>query len=92
MSLYGGRCAEEIILGSENITTGAYNDIEKATKLIIDYVSKYGMTDNNILSHNILKENNNTLDIYKKISLNLYEKTKNILIENIKNLKNWLMN
>lgn len=87
MSLYGGRCAEEIILGSENITTGAYNDIEKATKLIIDYVSKYGMTDNNILSHNILKENNNTLDIYKKISLNLYEKTKNILIENIKNLE-----
>ena len=49
ISLYGGRCAEEIIFGNDNVTTGAYNDIEKATNIIIDYISKYGM-DNNILN------------------------------------------
>ncbi|MDE6181805.1 MAG: ATP-dependent metallopeptidase FtsH/Yme1/Tma family protein, partial [Eubacteriales bacterium] len=34
MIAYGGRIAEELIFGLENITTGAYNDIEKATNII----------------------------------------------------------
>ncbi|WP_250278035.1 ATP-dependent metallopeptidase FtsH/Yme1/Tma family protein [[Clostridium] colinum] len=82
ISLYGGRCAEEIMLGSENITTGAYNDIEKATKIIVDYVSKYGMLKDNILSYNVLKEDENIIKEYKTIATTLYEKAKNILIEN----------
>jgi cell division protease FtsH len=39
----GGRAAEEVVFGAENITTGAANDIEKANRIIRDYVMKYGM-------------------------------------------------
>jgi len=38
-----GRASEEIIFGAENITTGASNDIEKATKICKDYIAKYAM-------------------------------------------------
>lgn len=87
ISLYGGRCAEEIMLGSQNITTGAYNDIEKATKIIMDYVSKYGMLNNNVLNYNILKEDKSILDECKIISISLYEQAKNILLNNKKTLE-----
>ena len=39
-----GRCAEEIAFGAENITTGASNDIEKATRVVKRYISQYGMS------------------------------------------------
>jgi cell division protease FtsH len=39
-----GRAAEEIIFGEENITTGASNDIEKATRIVSDLITKYGMS------------------------------------------------
>ena len=42
-TLTGGRAAEEIVFGS--ITTGAANDIEKATKLARAMVSRFGMSD-----------------------------------------------
>lgn len=41
--LLAGRIAEELIFGSEEITTGASNDIQKASKMIVDYLDKYGM-------------------------------------------------
>lgn len=41
--LLGGRAAEEIVFGQ--ITTGASNDIERATKIARDMVCKYGMSD-----------------------------------------------
>ena len=42
-TLTGGRAAEELVFGS--ITTGASNDIEKATKLARSMVSRYGMSE-----------------------------------------------
>lgn len=39
----GGRAAEEIVFGS--VTTGASNDIEKATKLCRDMITRYGMSE-----------------------------------------------
>lgn len=39
----GGRAAEELIFGPDNITTGAGNDIQRATNMVKDYVEKYGM-------------------------------------------------
>ncbi len=42
--LLGGRIAEEIING-DNVSTGASNDIERATKIARDMVVKYGMSD-----------------------------------------------
>ena len=42
-TLTGGRAAEELVFGQ--ITTGASNDIEQATKLARAMVTRYGMTD-----------------------------------------------
>jgi len=44
-SLYGGRIAEELTLGKEGVTTGASNDIERATKYARNYVTKWGLSD-----------------------------------------------
>lgn len=46
IGLYAGRCAEQILLGDKGkITTGASNDIERATDIINQMVSIYGMND-----------------------------------------------
>jgi len=44
-SLFGGRVAEELIFGSENVTTGASNDIERATAIARNMVTKWGLTE-----------------------------------------------
>ncbi|SIN86121.1 membrane protease FtsH catalytic subunit [Sulfurivirga caldicuralii] len=44
-SLYGGRIAEELIFGPEKVTTGASNDIERATKLARNMVAKWGLSE-----------------------------------------------
>ena len=43
VSLLGGRVAEKLILN--DISTGASNDIERASKIARDMVTKYGMSD-----------------------------------------------
>jgi cell division protease FtsH len=44
-SLFGGRIAEELIFGPEAITTGASNDIERATDIARNMVTKWGMSE-----------------------------------------------
>jgi cell division protease FtsH len=44
-SLFGGRIAEEMVLGRDGITTGASNDIERATRLARNMVTKWGLSD-----------------------------------------------
>jgi len=44
-SLYGGRLAEEMTLGKDGVTTGASNDIQKATMLARNMVTKWGLSD-----------------------------------------------
>jgi len=44
-SLYGGRIAEEMTLGKQGVTTGASNDIQKATQLARNMVTKWGLSD-----------------------------------------------
>ena len=43
-TLFGGRIAEEIIYGKEQITTGASNDIEVATGIATNMVTKWGLS------------------------------------------------
>ena len=43
-SLFGGRIAEEIIFGLDQVTTGASNDIERATEIARNMVTKWGMS------------------------------------------------
>lgn len=43
-SLYGGRIAEEMIFGWEQVSTGASNDIERATDLARNMVTKWGLS------------------------------------------------
>jgi len=46
MILLGGRIAEEVVYG-QSVTTGASDDIEKATNIAIDMVQKYALTSPN---------------------------------------------
>ena len=42
---FGGRVAEEIIFGADKVTTGAGNDIERATALARRMVTQFGMSE-----------------------------------------------
>ena len=44
-SLFGGRIAEELIFNASKVTTGASNDIERATKLARSMVTKWGLSE-----------------------------------------------
>ena len=44
-SLFGGRIAEELVGGFEGVTTGAQNDIERATQMARNMVTKWGLTE-----------------------------------------------
>jgi cell division protease FtsH len=44
-SLFGGRIAEEMILGFEGVTTGASNDIERATQMARNMVTRWGLSE-----------------------------------------------
>ncbi|MGK0471457.1 MAG: cell division protease FtsH [Candidatus Azotimanducaceae bacterium] len=44
-ALFGGRVAEELTLGMDGVTTGASNDIERATKMAKNMVTKWGLSE-----------------------------------------------
>ena len=44
-SLFGGRVAEELIFGRRKVTTGAQNDIERATNLARNMVTRWGLSE-----------------------------------------------
>ena len=44
-SLFGGRIAEQLIFGDEAVTTGASNDIERATSIARSMVTQWGLSD-----------------------------------------------
>jgi len=44
-SLFGGRIAEELVFGAEKVTTGASNDIHRATEMARNMVTKWGLSE-----------------------------------------------
>ena len=44
-SLFGGRIAEELVGGIDGVTTGASNDIERATQMARNMVTKWGLNE-----------------------------------------------
>jgi len=44
-SLFGGRIAEELVFGTESVTTGASNDIQRATEIARNMVTKWGLSE-----------------------------------------------
>ena len=44
-SLFGGRIAEELVFGEDMVTTGASNDIQRATELARNMVTKWGLSE-----------------------------------------------
>lgn len=87
--MLAGRCSEEIVFGKDNITTGASNDLEKATSVLTDMVRRFGMSESSgLLNYDVLYENgirevqDNFLDEAKKILDALYIEVKDLLTEN----------
>ncbi|MBQ8997149.1 MAG: ATP-dependent metallopeptidase FtsH/Yme1/Tma family protein [Clostridium sp.] len=80
--LYGGRIAESFIL-DEDITFGASNDIEKASGIIRDMVSSYGMNSNKLmLDFDTIENKKYLIDEATNLSKELYEEALKDLYEN----------
>lgn len=101
VELYGGRAAEDLIFGDENITTGASNDIERATSIAQYIVTKVGMTkkfgpimldgtqDGDMFQRKYYSEETGKEvdDEIRRIVTEAYEKAKQILRDNREKLE-----
>lgn len=82
-----GGMAEELVFGEENASIGRSDDREKATKLAVNYVRKYGFDDEFQSVYTLeeyaytLNKNQTDLDIEKMIA-RLLSQTKELLIKN----------
>ncbi|MDR2939965.1 MAG: ATP-dependent metallopeptidase FtsH/Yme1/Tma family protein [Clostridiales bacterium] len=87
MVSFAGRAAEELIFGPDSITTGASNDIEKATSIVKDYITKYGMSQKTGLINtalfssdtDIMQECAEILDMLYKESFALIKEKSHVL-------------
>ena len=83
--LLAGRIAEELIYGEEEVTTGASNDIQKASSLIMDSINKFGMDQEmGLFSMEVLEEGHDSQLISKcRTQMNsLFTETKKLLESN----------
>ena len=85
---YAGRVSEEIKFGTENITTGARNDIEQATDIITSYIEKYGFDEDfgllsiGVLADKHLIDSKYIVNRSSTISKELYAECRELLSEN----------
>ena len=88
--LLAGRVAEELIFGANEVTTGASNDIQKASQMLFDYMNKYGMDKEfGLFSLEVLSDGYDEKLIEQcRTQMNkLYEETKQLLEERLTYLK-----
>ena len=85
-SMFGGRVAEEIIFGKENVTTGAGSDIQQATGLSRRMVMEFGMSD----KLGRVRYNNNEQEVFLGHSVaqqqNISEATAQIIDDEVRRL------
>lgn len=83
VGLYGGRCAEEIIFGKQSITTGASNDIERATDIARKMVCNWGMSEK--IGAMVVSKKENQVFLGKELAShdNVSEETARIIDEEI---------
>jgi cell division protease FtsH len=84
--MFGGRVAEELIYGLENVTTGAGNDIQQATNLARAMVTEWGMSE----KLGPLRYNENTEEVFLGHSVarsqHISEATAQIIDEEIRRI------
>lgn len=84
-----GRIVEELIFGAENVTTGASNDIQKATEILVSMIKHFGMSEEiGMINYDVLYGSQGGIDgksaeITKAEMKKLYEETKIIIEDNI---------
>ncbi len=90
LQLYGGRAAEELLVGKENITTGASNDIEVATNTLYHIVAKLGMSEENAIINYERIPGGDKIVAEKvcELASNLYKKSVQMLVDNKDKLDN----
>jgi cell division protease FtsH len=84
--MFGGRVAEQIIYGEDNVTTGASNDIQQATDLARRMITEFGMSDK--LGRVRYRENQEEVFLGHSVAKNqnISEYTAKIIDEEIKSL------
>lgn len=83
-----GRAAEELVFGEDNITTGASNDIEQATNIVMALVKRFGMSaKGGLLNYDVIYNNSlqsigsELIDECKKLMDGFYKEVCGILKE-----------
>jgi len=76
-----GRAAEELKFGQDQVTTGASNDIEKATTTAMQYITKFGM-GSSLADLTILKDDKQAADESAQLVSQLYKDTLQLLQNN----------
>ena len=88
MAAYGGRAAEQVKFGADNITTGASNDFEKATEILKAYVKNYAFDEKKI----VISDEQAVMQDYvfqrtSELADELYEKTVSMISEHTQELE-----
>ena len=76
-----GRCAEELQFGEDYVTTGAANDIKKATNMALTYITELGM-GKTIADRAALKDDARVAEECRELLDTLYEETRTLLKKN----------
>lgn len=72
-----GRAAEELVFGEDNVTTGASNDIEQATNIVVALVKRFGMSNKaGLLNYDILYGNS-----FQSIGADLVDECRRLIDE-----------
>ncbi len=93
LQLFGGRAAEEVFYGKDGITTGAENDLMRATELAYRIVAAWGMTDELGPIHVPTSRNNPFMpsgspDISEETARKIDEQVRKILVESYEKARN----